>query len=93
MKYKRILLKLSGEALSGDTGHGINAEVLSTISEEVKELKLSESEDEHIVMEEEIVMAEPEKVEDEKDKEIDEIEKDAVFSHLQENGYGQYIPE
>lgn len=38
MKYKRILLKLSGEALSGDTGHGINAEVLSTISEEVKEL-------------------------------------------------------
>jgi uridylate kinase len=38
MKYQRILLKLSGEALSGDTGHGISAEVLSTISAEVKEL-------------------------------------------------------
>jgi len=38
MKYKRILLKLSGEALSGDTGHGINAEVLGTIADEVKEL-------------------------------------------------------
>ena len=38
MKYKRILLKLSGEALSGETGHGINAEVLGTISDEVKEL-------------------------------------------------------
>jgi uridylate kinase len=38
MKYQRILLKLSGEALSGDTGHGISAEVLSTISGEVKEL-------------------------------------------------------
>lgn len=38
MKYQRILLKLSGEALSGETGHGISGEVLSTISEEVKEL-------------------------------------------------------
>lgn len=38
MKYKRILLKLSGEALSGDTGHGILPEVLNSISAEVKEL-------------------------------------------------------
>lgn len=38
MKYKRILLKLSGEALSGDKGTGIDAEVLATISKEVKEL-------------------------------------------------------
>lgn len=38
MKYQRILLKLSGEALSGEIGHGISSEVLSTISEEVKEL-------------------------------------------------------
>jgi len=38
MKYKRILLKLSGEALSGDLGHGVSADVLSMISEEVKEL-------------------------------------------------------
>jgi uridylate kinase len=38
MKYKRILLKLSGEALSGDTGHGISPEILTSISSEVKEL-------------------------------------------------------
>ena len=38
MKYKRILLKLSGEALSGDTGHGISPEILHSISAEVKEL-------------------------------------------------------
>jgi uridylate kinase len=38
MKYKRILLKLSGEALSGDTGHGISPDVLNSISAEVKEL-------------------------------------------------------
>jgi uridylate kinase len=38
MKYKRILLKLSGEALSGDTGHGICADVIGTISDEIKEL-------------------------------------------------------
>ena len=25
--------------------------------------------------------------------EFEELEKDAVFSHLQEHGYGQYIPE
>jgi uridylate kinase len=38
MKYKRILLKLSGEALSGDTGYGVNPEVLDQISSEIKEL-------------------------------------------------------
>jgi uridylate kinase len=38
MKYKRILLKLSGEALSGDIGHGISPEILTSISSEVKEL-------------------------------------------------------
>lgn len=38
MKYGRILLKLSGEALAGDAGHGISLEVLNTISGEVKEL-------------------------------------------------------
>lgn len=38
MKYGRILLKLSGEALAGDKGHGISLEVLNTISGEVKEL-------------------------------------------------------
>jgi uridylate kinase len=38
MKYGRILLKLSGEALSGKEGHGISVDVLNTISNEVKEL-------------------------------------------------------
>lgn len=38
MKYGRILLKLSGEALSGEQGTGICPEVLSTISAEVKDL-------------------------------------------------------
>jgi len=38
MKYNRILLKLSGEALAGEQGHGISAEILNTIAAEVKEL-------------------------------------------------------
>jgi uridylate kinase len=38
MKYGRILLKLSGEALAGEKGHGISLEVMNTISSEVKEL-------------------------------------------------------
>ena len=38
MKYKRILLKLSGEALSGKNGHGVDPEILGQISNEVKEL-------------------------------------------------------
>ncbi len=35
MAYKRILLKLSGEALAGDRGYGIEPEVLSRIADEV----------------------------------------------------------
>jgi uridylate kinase len=38
MKYKRVLLKLSGEALAGDIGHGVSLDVLNNISNEVKEL-------------------------------------------------------
>jgi uridylate kinase len=38
MKYKRILLKLSGEALAGNDKNGINPEVLETLSEEIKAL-------------------------------------------------------
>ncbi len=38
LKYKRILLKLSGEALSGDQGGGISAEVLDHIASEIKSL-------------------------------------------------------
>lgn len=38
MKYKRVLIKLSGEALAGDQGFGIDGEMLSTIAAEIAEL-------------------------------------------------------
>jgi uridylate kinase len=38
MKYKRILLKLSGEALAGSQGTGIDPEILATLSDEIKAL-------------------------------------------------------
>ncbi len=38
LKYKRILLKLSGEALSGDEKHGIVPDILNGISSEIKEI-------------------------------------------------------
>ncbi|MEX0769119.1 MAG: UMP kinase [Balneolaceae bacterium] len=34
--YKRILLKLSGEALLGDQGHGIDGNILTQYAEEIK---------------------------------------------------------
>lgn len=37
-KYKRIMLKLSGEALSGEQGFGIDFNVTKRIAEEIKEL-------------------------------------------------------
>jgi uridylate kinase len=37
-KYKRIVLKISGEALSGEKGHGINSEILNRISNVVKRI-------------------------------------------------------
>ena len=36
--YKRILLKLSGEALAGEKGHGIDADVIGKICDKVKEV-------------------------------------------------------
>ena len=38
LAYKRILLKLSGEALAGEEKKGINAEVLGKICDKVKEV-------------------------------------------------------
>ena len=38
LKYKRVLLKLSGEALAGDEKHGINAKTLENICDQIKEL-------------------------------------------------------
>jgi uridylate kinase len=35
-KYKRVLLKLSGEALAGTQGFGLNEDVLSEISDTIK---------------------------------------------------------
>jgi len=35
-KYKRVLLKLSGESLCGDRGHGINSQALFSIAREIK---------------------------------------------------------
>lgn len=37
-KYKRILLKLSGEALAGNQGHGINTSVLQQIANDVAQV-------------------------------------------------------
>ncbi|HZG84367.1 UMP kinase [Paenibacillus sp.] len=36
--YKRVVLKLSGEALAGQAGYGIEAGMISTIAEQVKEV-------------------------------------------------------
>ena len=38
MKYKRILLKISGEALAGEKGYGIHNSVLNHISNEIKKV-------------------------------------------------------
>jgi len=38
VKYRRILLKLSGEALQGDNSFGIDSNILSSVSQEIKEI-------------------------------------------------------
>src|SRR5690625_1658930 len=37
-RYQRIVLKLSGEALSGDIGYGIDLKVIQSIANQVKEI-------------------------------------------------------
>jgi len=37
-RYKRVLLKLSGEALAGDQGYGIDPQVITTIAAQIKEV-------------------------------------------------------
>ncbi len=37
-KYKRIILKLSGEALSGEKGFGIDQNIIDSISKEIKDI-------------------------------------------------------
>lgn len=38
LRYRRIILKLSGEALMGSKGYGIDDEVIAQIAEEIKEV-------------------------------------------------------
>jgi uridylate kinase len=38
VRYKRILLKLSGEILAGDKGSGIDPEVLNGLCREIREV-------------------------------------------------------
>ncbi len=37
-KYRRVLLKLSGEALMGDAGYGIDPKVIDDLAEQIKEV-------------------------------------------------------
>jgi len=43
-KYKRVLLKLSGEALMGESDFGIDASTMKMIAQQIKELKEAEVE-------------------------------------------------
>ena len=38
VKYKRILLKISGEALSGTSGHGFDSASLKSVAEQIKKV-------------------------------------------------------
>ena len=38
LKYKRVLLKLSGEALAGERKNGVDAETLGKICDKIKEI-------------------------------------------------------
>ena len=37
-KYKRILLKISGEALSGEVGHGFDKNALNSVAKQIREV-------------------------------------------------------
>ena len=36
--YKRVVLKISGEALAGDKGFGIDSDILNSIAEQISEV-------------------------------------------------------
>ncbi|GAH48656.1 unnamed protein product [marine sediment metagenome] len=38
IKYKRVLLKLSGEAFSGETDYGIDAPTLTRIAKQIRQV-------------------------------------------------------
>lgn len=37
-KYKRIIIKLSGEALAGEMGYGLESNVLNSMAEQIAEI-------------------------------------------------------
>ena len=39
-KYKRILLKISGEALAGAKGFGLDQEIIAGIIKQIKEMQI-----------------------------------------------------
>ena len=39
VKYKRVLIKISGEALAGEDRFGVNAEELSKVALQIKEIR------------------------------------------------------
>ena len=41
MKYKRVLLKLSGEALAGEDKIGINAKTVADIARQIKDATMN----------------------------------------------------
>lgn len=38
-KYKRVIIKISGEALSGDTGFGLDSKVVNYVVDQIKKVK------------------------------------------------------
>jgi len=38
IKYKRVLIKLSGEALAGESGHGVDSQAAETVARQIKEV-------------------------------------------------------
>ena len=37
--YKRVMLKISGEALAGEKGFGINQDIINSIADQIKEIR------------------------------------------------------
>ena len=41
IKYKRVMLKISGEALAGEKGFGLDSKTITTIAKKIKEKTIS----------------------------------------------------
>jgi uridylate kinase len=55
-KYKRILLKLSGESLMGNQNYGIDSAMLDEYASQIAEIK--EWEFKHLLLSEEVIFSE-----------------------------------